>query len=67
MISAPERSLYGHPHPEVLERLENAGGDWYQTGLEGAVTAEVRDGEILVAGYRRNVAIDEKVVYTGEE
>lgn len=67
VISAPERSLYGHPHPEVLERMENAGGDWYQTGLEGAVTAEVRDGEVLVTGYRRNVAIDEKVVYTGEE
>ena len=52
MISAPENSLYGHPHPEVLERIEEAGGDWYQTGLAGAVTAEVQGGEVLVTGYR---------------
>ena len=64
VISAPENSLYGHPHPEVLERIEEAGGDWYQTGLAGAVTAEVRGGEVLVTGYRGNLAFGENVVYT---
>ena len=64
VISAPENSIYGHPHPDVLERIEAAGGDWYQTGFEGAVTAEIQNGRLLVKGYRRNIAIDPKVVYT---
>jgi competence protein ComEC len=64
LISAPEKSVYGHPAPEVLARIEEAGADWYQTGLAGAVTAEVCGERVKVYGYRGNIAFAEEVVYT---
>lgn len=39
---------YGHPHQEVVERVESTGADFYRTDLDGAVTVSVRDGEIRV-------------------
>ena len=44
----PENSIYGHPHREVLERIEAKGADWYQTGLSGAVRVEVIGGQMKV-------------------
>ena len=37
IISAPRKSVYGHPHAETLARIEDAGADWKQTGLAGAI------------------------------
>jgi hypothetical protein len=42
VISAPESSFYGHPHRELLERLENAGARFFQTGKGGAVKEGVK-------------------------
>ena len=44
VISAPEHSIYGHPHEEVLERIRQAGGTVFCTAGCGAVRA-VSDGE----------------------
>ena len=35
---------YGHPAPEVLERLAAAGCEIYRTGWSGTLTFTVRDG-----------------------
>ena len=52
VISAPEHSFYGHPHAETLERLENCGISYFQTGLCGAVTAEIDDDGVKIKTYR---------------
>ena len=42
---------YGHPHPDVLKRLEQAGLELYRTDLDGAVMVRVKDGEVLLERY----------------
>jgi competence protein ComEC len=34
---------YGHPHPDVLDRLAGAGAEVYRTDLHGAITLTVQD------------------------
>ena len=52
VISAPQKSIYGHPHREVLKRIEATGADWYQTGKSGAVRLTVTGNEMKVQEYR---------------
>ena len=40
IISAGENNLYGHPHKETLERLEEAGCKVYRTDKDGAIIIE---------------------------
>ena len=51
-VSAPEDSLYGHPHREVLERLEKAGSDIYITRDCGCITVTVSDGCFRVQTFK---------------
>ena len=37
VISCGENNLYGHPHQDVLERLETVGAEIYRTDLEGSI------------------------------
>ena len=53
VISAPKKSIYGHPHTETLERIEESGASWYQTGLVGAVTVTVKNNNIILKTYKR--------------
>jgi competence protein ComEC len=46
IISAGEDNLFGHPSPELLERLENAGVRILRTDRDGAVHV-LTDGERL--------------------
>ena len=46
LISAPRRSIYGHPHRETIARIEESGADWYQTGLRGALRVTVGGGKM---------------------
>jgi competence protein ComEC len=39
-ISAPRRSRYGHPHPDVLARYRRSGADVFVTGESGALIWE---------------------------
>ena len=41
-------NTYGHPAPEVLERLAAAGAAVYRTDLSGPVTVTLRDGLVSV-------------------
>lgn len=52
VISAPKNSLYGHPHSETLERIEESGASWFQTGLVGAVTVTVKNNKVILTTYK---------------
>lgn len=52
VISAPKKSLYGHPHEETIERIEQLGAKWYQTGITGAVTVTVKGNKIILTTYK---------------
>lgn len=48
IISAGEGNRYGHPHAELLQRLDEQGCHVYQTSESGAVMIRVRSGKIRV-------------------
>ncbi|MFP3948133.1 MAG: ComEC/Rec2 family competence protein, partial [Longimicrobiales bacterium] len=43
MISVGFRNRYGHPHPEVMERLASAGARLFRTDRDGTVVIRARD------------------------
>ena len=54
IISSGKGNLYGHPHKEVLERLENVGSKVMNTSEYGGITVEVEEGgKVTVDGYVR--------------
>ena len=46
LISCGKDNRYGHPHEELLERLERAGSRIYDTPGYGAVTVEKKEPKI---------------------
>ncbi len=44
IVSAGENNSYGHPHPEVIERLAERGIEIKQTGLDGTISY-ISDGQ----------------------
>ncbi len=46
LISCGVGNSYGHPHEEVLQRLENIGTAVYRTDESGMVTVEVNGGKV---------------------
>ena len=52
VISAPKKSSYGHPGKETLQRIEDSGAFWLQTGLCGAVTVKFENGKLVAGTYR---------------
>ena len=48
VISAGRDNPYGHPHEELMERLERQGCHIFQTAESGALTFKVRRGKIRV-------------------
>ena len=51
MISCGRNNRYGHPHEEVVERLERYGCMIYRTDESGAVTIYIRDGKMWIEEY----------------
>ena len=51
LISAGRNNSYGHPHEELLQRLEDSGCIIYRTQLSGAITVRVRSGKVKVEEY----------------
>ena len=55
VISCGKMNRYGHPHIQVLERLEKAGTRVFRTDESGAVTVEWMKGSVSIQEfYRRN-------------
>ena len=48
LISVGEDNEYGHPAPETLDLLEDAGAEVRRTDESGDVAVVVRDGELSV-------------------
>ena len=51
LISSGRNNRYGHPHEELLKRLEDYGCFIYQTKESGAVTVRVQNGKVSVEEY----------------
>jgi competence protein ComEC len=47
VISCGRRNLFGHPHPSVLERLDERRIRTWRTDRDGTVSIEVREGRLL--------------------
>ena len=46
VIQVGKNNMYGHPTPEAIERLIDAGADIYRTDLMGAVGIDIRGGKV---------------------
>lgn len=55
VISCGENNRYGHPSPQVLERLDAAGAHVYRTDRAGAVILEVKGEKALIKSYGSSV------------
>ena len=51
VVSCGEKNRYGHPHQEILERLQAAGAEVYRTDSSGAVILQIQAGKIILHGY----------------
>ena len=51
VISCGSRNSYGHPHEELLERLEKSGTRIYNTAKDGAVTVWTDGRRVKVTGF----------------
>ena len=51
VISSGRDNRYGHPHEELLQRLEDSGTHIVQTARSGAITVSLRRGRLRVSGY----------------
>ena len=52
VISCGRNNRYGHPHADVLERLDAIGCDIYRTDHQGCITIYLKDGEPKIDGFR---------------
>ena len=48
LVSAGRNNRFGHPHPQIVERMEKQGIFLYRTDLDGAVKILLNDGEITI-------------------
>lgn len=53
LISSGRNNKYGHPHAELLKRLEDSGSIIYRTQESGATTVQVKNGKVRVEEYVR--------------
>ena len=51
VISCGRDNRYGHPHKELLERLEASGTFVLQTAQRGAITIVYKDGKVRISTY----------------
>ncbi|KQL34180.1 hypothetical protein AN959_14285 [Psychrobacillus sp. FJAT-21963] len=50
IISAGYNNRYGHPHPEVVERLNRLNLPYLQTGKDGTIQVEIKkNGDIMIS------------------
>lgn len=54
VISCGEGNRYGHPHPETLERLQQAGSRVFRTDREGAIEVVVRQRDYSIHSFLKD-------------
>jgi competence protein ComEC len=52
IISCGRGNSFGHPAPEVLQRLESIGASIYRTDLHGQISIETDGGQLRVKTFR---------------
>lgn len=52
LISAGAANFYNHPHPLVIERLENQNCKIFRTDIEGALIFRIQNGTIMKVNWR---------------
>lgn len=52
LISAGVANWYNHPHPLVIERLENQNCKIFRTDLEGAIIFRIENGTVMKVNWR---------------
>lgn len=55
LISAGEDNPYGHPHSELIDRLNQADCQIYQTNQTGAITVHYKDGKITIKSFLKKI------------
>lgn len=64
IISAGENNSYGHPHKEVLHRLQDHHIPYVET-KNGAITMDFKDGKIYVSVYQpRKFSVGQSIFFT---
>ncbi len=63
-ISSGQGNLYGHPHPELLERLEAVGCQWYATKKSGALFLKTDGERAEIDTFAENIYFSSGNVYT---
>ncbi|SDY50903.1 competence protein ComEC [Evansella caseinilytica] len=51
LISAGRNNRFGHPHPDVVDRLNDVGIPIFRTDIHGAVQIKIESGNIKVVHY----------------
>ncbi len=51
VISCARNNVYGHPHAETLQWLEESGSDIYRTDLQGAICIRIGEESVVVEPY----------------
>ena len=54
VVSCGLRNSYGHPHADVMERVEAMGCDIYRTDHSGCITIELKHGKLMVREYNEH-------------
>jgi competence protein ComEC len=57
VVSCGRNNRYGHPHPEVIQRLDRHGAEVYRTDRDGGIVIET-DGQTFRVGTARRRAAD---------
>ena len=55
LISAGEDNPYGHPHSELIDRLNQTDCQIYQTNQTGAITVHYKDGKITIKSFLKKI------------
>lgn len=62
IISCGKNNVYGHPHEDVLNRLEKAGTEIYRTDEDGSILIKIRaDGSFTIASMTERKPLYENV------
>ncbi len=51
VISCARNNMYGHPHEETLQWLEESNSDIYRTDLQGAICIRIGEDSVVVEPY----------------
>ena len=46
--------MYGHPNPELLQRLTDAGISYDRTDQSGMITVGIKDGRFFIRDFLQN-------------